>query len=111
MLGALPEARPVGTCLGNSGYPEAWCCNAAARGLLSSGRDRCACQLCCWGPLLSWGLQPIFGVQQGSGGDRETESCLVPSLENSLVFCLLYIEGKNRLEEEQALGSCLGKRE
>lgn len=72
------------------------------RGLLSSGKDRCACQLCCWGPecrspILSWALQPIFGVQQGSGGDMETESCLVLSLEKNLVFC---IEGKNRLEEE-----------
>lgn len=35
---------------------------------------------------LRWGLQPIFGVQQGSGGDRETESFLVPSLEKNLVF-------------------------
>lgn len=55
------------------------------------------------GPLLSWGLQPIFGVQQGSGGDRETESFLVPSLEKNLVFHPLYTEGKNRPEKSRPL--------
>lgn len=55
------------------------------------------------GPLVSWGLQPIFGVQQESGGDRETESFLVPSLEKNLVFHPLYTEGKNRPEKSRPL--------